>query len=239
MHKVVSILKAIISPDHPNITDPHIDPSIDNANEKGSTSLKTSTSNIDINMDLSIESDIIITNNNEKESSQNQISVMVPENNLSRSVSIQTNLSKDSLESAFNDINNIIVEKLITFMTKKHNESITFDLIKQLLEQQMLRFNQPLNNILDWLLKNQVKPSYIYFLGVIYYYDIGNIGENSSKAFELFSQASKDNYSIAQVYLGKCYNDGYGVERNKNLAFNWYQKSVESGSIIGKLNAKF
>ena len=163
MHKVVSILKAIISPDHPNIADPHIDPSIDNANEKGSTSLKTSTSKIDINLeDLSIGTDIIITNNIEKESSQNQISIMVPENNLS-SVSIQTNLSKDSLESAFNDINNIIVEKLITFMTKKHNESITFDLIKQLLEQQMLRFNQPLNNILDWLLKNQVKSSYIYF----------------------------------------------------------------------------
>src|SRR5437764_6973143 len=82
------------------------------------------------------------------------------------------NLSRDSLESAFNDINNIIADKLVTFIIKKHNEGITFDHIRQLVEQQILRFHQPSNEILNWLLKNQVKPQYIYLLGIFYYYNI-------------------------------------------------------------------
>src|SRR5204862_6669543 len=124
------------------------------------------------------------------------------------------NGSKDSFELAFNNVNNIIVENLITSIIKKHNEGITFDYIQQLLEQRILQFKQPSNDILDWLLNNQDKPQYIYFLGVFYYYNIGNIDnidENNSKAFKLFLQASEDNYSIAQVYLAKCYADGYGV----------------------------
>ena len=42
--------------------------------------------------------------------------------------------------------------------------------------------------------------------------------------------ASCDDYSITQA---KCY-DEYGIERNKKLAFYWYQRSVENGSIIGQ-----
>ena len=62
---------------------------------------------------------------------------------------------------------------------------------------------------------------------LFYYYNIG-VKESNNKAFELFLKAAENNYSIAQVYLAKCYDDGYGTEINKTLAFNWYQKAAEN-----------
>ncbi|GBC05285.1 hypothetical protein RclHR1_06150011 [Rhizophagus clarus] len=136
------------------------------------------------------------------------------------------------LESSFNDIRSNIVDKLITFIIKIHDEGINLNYdIKQLIEQ----YNQPSYDILNWFLKNQGKPQYIYLLGIFYFYNIDNINENISRAFKLFLQASIFNYSIARVYLGKCYDFGYGVECDKYLAFSWYQESVKNGSIIGQL----
>jgi TPR repeat protein len=164
---------------------------------------------------------------------------MVNLKNKSSNASIQTNLSEISYGSTFNKLNNIIVEKLIMVINKKHDkESIVFDQIQKFINQQISELSQNSEKFIKWLSKNQVNPQYIYLLGLFYYYNI-DIEENSSKAFELFSQASKDEYSIAQVYLGKCYNDGYGIKCNQNLAFNWYQKSAENGSIIGQIKFFF
>ncbi|GES98902.1 kinase-like domain-containing protein [Rhizophagus clarus] len=246
MQDVVFILKNIISPEQNNTiignTSKNEEENI--SLEKSGLVSKSKEEAIDVNVSLSIESDLDVNILNSVESIesgsilnlQNQESVpsnVVNENN-SLDILIHSNISRDSFESAFNNINNIIVDKLIKFLIKTHNEGATFDHIQHFIEQQILRFNQPSSNILNWLLKNQAESQYTFFLGIFYYYNIGNLNENSSKAFELFSQASKYDYSIAQVYLGKCYNDGYGVECNKILAFNWYKKSAENKSIIGQ-----
>ena len=94
--------------------------------------------------------------------------------------------------------------------------------------------NQNLDKLIKWLLKNQDKAQYIWFLGLFYYYSI-NTEENSNKAFQLFLKASEDdNFSLAQVYLAKCYNEGYETEKNEYLTFIWYEKSVENKSIAGQ-----
>jgi hypothetical protein len=137
----------------------------------------------------------------------------------------------DNSENIADNINSKIADELIKYVIKKHDRGITFDQIKRFISQQLLELNHAIEILITWLLKNQSKSQHIYFLGLFYYYNIG-VEENSIKAFELFLKASEDNYSIAQVYLAKCYNDGYGTECDKKLAFNWYKKSVENGSII-------
>src|SRR3954452_10139584 len=185
MQKVVSILKKLISSkqDKQDDTEKEIHQS---GNEVASESNKGT---MDLNNEL-ISSSIL---------------------NINDIDNIENTHSRDLFESVFNDINNIIVEQLVMFIIKKHDEGTTFNHIWQLIERQILPFHQPSNEILNWLLKNQVKPQDIFLLGVFYFYKICNI-EYSRKAFELFSQSSRDNFSIAQVYLAKCYNDGYGVE---------------------------
>ncbi|CAI2197599.1 9091_t:CDS:2, partial [Funneliformis geosporum] len=84
----------------------------------------------------------------------------------------------------------------------------------------------------ECLTKNQNKSQYIWLFGLLYYNNI-DVKENHNKAFELFSNA-KDDCSIAQVYFAKCFYDGYGTEKNYNIAFNYYQKSAKNKSIIGQ-----
>ncbi|CAB4417862.1 unnamed protein product [Rhizophagus irregularis] len=78
------------------------------------------------------------------------------------------------------------------------------------------------------------KLQYIWFLGIFYYYNFGTEDNNSIKAFELFTKAANNNYSIAQVYLANCYYDGYGINCDKKMTFHWCEKSANNGSIIGK-----
>jgi hypothetical protein len=104
--------------------------------------------------------------------------------------------------------------------------------VQQLIDKKILQLNQNLNNFIDWLSKNQDKSqSYIWFLGLFYYY---NIGTEENNSIELFSKAANNNYSIAQVYLAKCYYDGCGINCDKKLAFDWCKKSANNGSIIEK-----
>jgi hypothetical protein len=134
---------------------------------------------------------------------------MNTESNLS-TTSIQTNFSKISYGSTFDKLNSIIVEKLITIINRKHDKgSIDSQDIRKFINQQILQLNQSLENLIKWL-TNQVEPHYIYLLGILYYYNIGT-EENSTKAFELFLKAFKNDYSTAQVYLWKCHNDGHGL----------------------------
>src|SRR5436305_12063833 len=141
MQKVVSTLKAIISSGQdgqnidPNVdpsNSPSIGPSIDYVNEE-STSFEGT---IDINKDLSIGSNINALDNIDEESkSQTQVSIMNPEHNSLKTFIQITNTSRDSFDSIVDNFNNKIVDKLVTFVIKKHDEGVTFDHIQQLIEQ--------------------------------------------------------------------------------------------------------
>jgi len=87
----------------------------------------------------------------------------------------------------------IIINELIMFTIKKHDDDIKFDQIKQFIIQQI---NKNTDEIIEWLSQNQSKPQYIWFLGLLYHYGIG-IDKDNNKAFGLFLKAAKDNYSIA------------------------------------------
>ncbi|PKK65144.1 HCP-like protein [Rhizophagus irregularis] len=155
---------------------------------------------------------------------------MIIDTNNNSSISL---ISVDSFDSTFYKT---IVDKLIIVIIKKHDQGYTFDKIQRFIDQkisQLNQLNQTVDILINWLIKNQSIIQYVWFLGLLYYYEI-EVNKDDNKAFELFFKAANDNYSIAQVYLAKCYNDRYGTQQNKNLAFNWYQRAVENKSIIGQ-----
>ncbi|UZO07701.1 uncharacterized protein OCT59_027977 [Rhizophagus irregularis] len=166
-------------------------------------------------------------------SSQYKTSIHYSLSNISNRITSLNVSIDDNNDNIIDNINNKVADELIKYVIKNHNRGITFDQIKQFINQQILELDHAIEKLIKWVLKNQTKSQYIYFLGLFYYYNIG-VEEDSVKAFKLFLKASEDNFSIAQVYLAKCYNDGYGTGCNKKLAFNWYKKSVENGSIIGQ-----
>ncbi|PKY25426.1 HCP-like protein [Rhizophagus irregularis] len=98
---------------------------------------------------------------------------------------------------------NVDYNKLMDIIIERHSGDIVIDEFKQFIDQEILQLNQYVDELIKWLIMNQVK-------------------------------ASEDNYSLAQVYLAKCYDDSTGIEKNRYLTFKWFQKSVENESIIGK-----
>ncbi|CAB5386949.1 unnamed protein product [Rhizophagus irregularis] len=124
IHKVVSTLRAIISHEQKD----------NNLLETYNSNANSSEEIIDTNHDLILD-DIssmnlsYVDDSRSKSSLQDQItvksSINCPENN--------------STESLFDDIINIIIDKII----KKHNKGFTFEQIKQFINQQISQLNQP------------------------------------------------------------------------------------------------
>ncbi|GES82577.1 kinase-like domain-containing protein [Rhizophagus clarus] len=181
--------------------------------------------------EIDINKSLMISSSRNHISIQNRNSLSL--SSLSSQVTKTSSLIYDNSDNIIDNINNKIVDELIKYVIKKHDNGITFDQIKQFISQQISKLDHAMEKLIKWLLKNQTKSQHIFSLGLFYYYNIG-VKEDSIKAFKLFLKASEDNYSIAQVYLAKCHNDGYGTECNKKLAFDWYKKSAENRSIIGQ-----
>ena len=55
-----------------------------------------------------------------------------------------------------------------------------------------------------------------------------------SDAFPLYKQAAEQGNADAQNGLGTCYENGYGVPKDKNQAIKWYKKATEQGNIIAQ-----
>lgn len=65
-----------------------------------------------------------------------------------------------------------------------------------------------------------------------YYYEKGKeLSKNGEydKAFEYYQKAAEKGYALAQFYLGLCYHNGEGVEKNLSEAVKWYRKAADQG----------
>ena len=56
-------------------------------------------------------------------------------------------------------------------------------------------------------------------------------GGNYTRAVEYFSQAADNGTPEAMAYLGMCYFQGTGVEKNEKLAFYWVQRGISLNNL--------
>ena len=49
---------------------------------------------------------------------------------------------------------------------------------------------------------------------------------NYTEAYSFFLEAAKLNNAEAQCYIGICYDQGLGINYDKDLAFEWYQNAA-------------
>ncbi|KAI9204787.1 uncharacterized protein BJ171DRAFT_503628 [Polychytrium aggregatum] len=71
------------------------------------------------------------------------------------------------------------------------------------------------------------------WLGKYYSQDWRSLGD-TSRAFQLWSNAADQDNSYGQYLLGWCYLGGHGVARNYQKAVEWYRKSAEQGNQHGQ-----
>jgi TPR repeat protein len=159
-----------------------------------------------------------------------------------------------------------IINKLIDHLIRMHDEwGYILIETKEIIYRNIESISRPLQiQIFDWLIKNKTSSKYIFFCGFLYYNGI-IVNRDEDKAFGLLLKASKNNYPIAQVYLGKlykepktafywyqksakngnklaqfylgkCYEYGIGIEKNDLKAFEFYEKAANNGNKIAQLN---
>ena len=49
----------------------------------------------------------------------------------------------------------------------------------------------------------------------------------AKKAFDLYMKCANKNHKLAQYMVGACYEDGIGVEKNYDKAFEWYTRKLK------------
>lgn len=61
-------------------------------------------------------------------------------------------------------------------------------------------------------------------LGVMYYED-----GKDDKAFEIFRKSAENGYPASMGWLAACYENGYGTERNREMAKFWLTRAADLG----------
>ena len=51
---------------------------------------------------------------------------------------------------------------------------------------------------------------------------------DAEQAFRWYQKSAEQGYVAGQCFVGNCYEEGFGVEKNENLAKMWYAEAARS-----------
>ncbi|EXX56247.1 uncharacterized protein OCT59_003182 [Rhizophagus irregularis] len=142
----------------------------------------------------------------------------------------ETTKSLILLEEKFNKI----IDEMVDLILKNLNEGKNTDIVKKLIIDYLNYYNINLQIIYDLLKDIQNNSNSIFLFGYFNYYGITIENENYEEAFKSFIIASKDNHTLAQYYVGRCYEFGIGTLKNETLAFEYYKKTVDQDFTLGE-----
>ena len=72
-----------------------------------------------------------------------------------------------------------------------------------------------------------------------YYYILGDAGkQNYEKAFDWFSKSAAQGYAKARLFLGECYDSGYGVKQDRKRAGQLFLKAAQQGLAEAQFRVK-
>ena len=75
-------------------------------------------------------------------------------------------------------------------------------------------------------------------LALRYIFGIRGVKMDLRRIFELSTKASEQGDELGQYCLGVCYEEGYGVEKNKEQAIELYIKASDQGNDLAKIHLK-
>ncbi|CAG8491577.1 10491_t:CDS:1 [Racocetra fulgida] len=117
------------------------------------------------------------------------------------------------------------IEELYSEIVKTCNEGRNIpDTINKILS----KYKKSSQDVLDCLSSHQDKPEYICVLALFHYYNVGV--KNVEDMYQLFQSASSNENVIATFFVGKCFDEGLSVRRNKSKAIELYKKAEETGN---------
>jgi TPR repeat protein len=154
--------------------------------------------------------------------------------NSTNSIYLSSSIDKE-LSQHIQQTQKILFEKDIDTMVNKMVKLIFNNINKGKVNNNTIFDNYDISSkdIYDWLLYNQNNSDSIFLLGYFNYYGI-EISKNNNKAFNLFLNASKKNHTLAQYFVGLCYEFGNGTVKNVKLALEYYKKVANQNCVAGE-----
>ena len=73
-----------------------------------------------------------------------------------------------------------------------------------------------------------------FYMGKYYEFGFNIVPKDKNKEIELYRKAADQGFSLALEMMGRCYEIGYGVEKNLTEAIKWYRKAAEHGNSDSK-----
>lgn len=74
-----------------------------------------------------------------------------------------------------------------------------------------------------WLLRKLDDPDYEFGLK---FYLGSSVPMNRDRAYKLFRKAADRGHTLAKTFLGNCYTDGDGIQKNHSEAARWYENAL-------------
>lgn len=62
-----------------------------------------------------------------------------------------------------------------------------------------------------------------------------NVSQDFHKAMELYLRAAKQGFPLAQIAIGRMYENGWGIDKDLNIAKKWYKKAEKQGLSLNQL----
>ena len=84
-----------------------------------------------------------------------------------------------------------------------------------------------------WRAAQKGVPEAQFWIGVAYDQRLWFGIDDKQEAFKWFKQAAEHGYVDAEAELGRCYEDGDGVEQDYVLAAHWYRRAAEHVPNLG------
>ncbi|CAG8732499.1 31487_t:CDS:2, partial [Gigaspora margarita] len=116
----------------------------------------------------------------------------------------------------------IFVNNLYSTFSKLFNEGKT---ARNIIINFISKSDKTKEEVFQWLLTND-HPKYMCLRGLFYHWKIGT-DENNANVVNLFVDAANKGDTIAKYFAGKCYAEGWNINKNKKKALEWYNKAAE------------
>ncbi|GBB84172.1 hypothetical protein RclHR1_01080028 [Rhizophagus clarus] len=128
----------------------------------------------------------------------------------------------------------ISVDEIINVINQMTDEEKVWEEQKNILLDYFVTNNINSKKFYNWLLSNQNISKNIFLLG--YFNHLGiETDEDNEKAFNLFIDASEQDYTLAKYHVGICYQQGIGTEKNDELAFKYFETVANEDFVAGQL----
>ena len=80
----------------------------------------------------------------------------------------------------------------------------------------------------------QGNPFGQFQIGLHYLFGSSQVNPDDSQALYWFRQSAEQDYPSGLYYLGQCHYCGVGVERNEDLAYEYFRKAADRGDLYSR-----